>query len=88
MWWIPQSVYTPVMGFKYKNCFFFNKMLVWLTIGAVLFLLCFVVFMNCYKNIRIAQSLRQLDLYEFDHYEITEKDREMQEARALGEVKS
>ena len=63
-------------------------MLVWLIAGALLFLIMFFVCMNVYKTRRLAESIRQLDRSCIDHYDITQEDRDMQESRALGEIKS
>ncbi len=64
-----------------------------MSIGAVIFLLCFATCMDYYKRKRLIESLNALDRESFDHYTITTSDRQTQDAeldenRALGAAKT
>ena len=81
------DVYTLVTDLKYKVTFLILN-------ASMVDRRCFTLpyhvlrCMNVYKTRRLAESIRQLDRSCIDHYDITQEDRDMQEARALGEIKS
>ena len=74
------------MGLLYKEHYRFIQMIYALCISIVIFLFLFVVYMEYYKRSRLIQSLHALDHIYEDHYEITERDRNLQRERIDAKV--